>query len=90
MSRNLKSSTAATAALGAALLPAAAHAHPGPHEGGAGGLLHAVTQPDHLLALLLIGAAVLWAPRVARRAATLFRRRSRAAAARGPKSLARE
>jgi hydrogenase/urease accessory protein HupE len=64
----------------AVLLPAAAHAHPGLHEGDAAGLPHALTQADHLLALLLIGAAALWAPRVIRAAATRFHRRRHAAA----------
>jgi hypothetical protein len=68
----------------------AAHAHPGPHEGDTTGLLHAVTQPDHLLALLLLGAGIVWTPRVVRRAATHFRSHSRAAAARGPTISQRE
>jgi len=64
---------AATVAVGAAWAPGIAHAHLGPHEGDVGPL-HAVTQLDHLLALLLIGAAVLWAPRFFRRVAALVRR----------------
>jgi hydrogenase/urease accessory protein HupE len=72
------------------LAPTIAHAHPGPHEGETAGLLHAVTEPDHLLALLLIGAAVLWAPRVAKRVVAHFRRHSRAAAARGCTTAGRE
>ena len=64
---------AATAAVGAAWIPGTAHAHLGPHQGDTAGLLHAMTQPDHLLALMLIGAAVLWAPRFFRRVAALVR-----------------
>jgi hydrogenase/urease accessory protein HupE len=82
MEWTVKTWLATLAALGAALLPTIAHAHPGPHEGETAGLLHAVTEPDHLLALLLIGAGVLWAPRMARRVVTPFRRHGRAAAAR--------
>ena len=66
---------AATVAVGAAWVPGIAHAHLGPHEGDTAGLLHAMTQPDHLLGLLLIGAAVLWAPRLFRRGAALVRRK---------------
>jgi hydrogenase/urease accessory protein HupE len=84
MGWSVKTSVTTVAALGAALVPTIAHAHPGPHESDTAGLLHAVTEPDHLLALLLIGAAVLWAPRVAQRVVTHVRRRSRAAAAPGP------
>ena len=66
---------AATAGVGAAWIPGTAHAHLGPHQGDTAGLLHTMTQPDHLLALMLIGAAVLWAPRFFRRVAALARRK---------------
>ena len=75
----VKTSVASAAALAAVFVPATAHAHPGPHEGDAAGLLHAVTQPDHLLALLMIGAAVLWAARLVGRVRTLLTRRTAAA-----------
>ena len=76
MDRNLRNAMPTVAALAAALSPAAAHAHPGLHEGETGGLVHAVTQPDHLLALLLVIATILWAPRLLRRAATVLRHRT--------------
>ena len=66
---------AATVAVGVAWMPGIAHAHLGPHEGDTAGPVHAVTQPDHLLTLLLIGAAVLWVPRFFRRVAALVRRK---------------
>ena len=50
--------------LAAALLcaPAAAFAHRGHHDGGAEGLRHTLTQPDHLLTLGAAGAAALLVP----------------------------
>ena len=75
MAKSLRKSFATAAALSASW-STATYAHPGPHEGETGGLLHAVTQPDHLLALLLIAAAALWAPRLFRAAAAMRRRRA--------------
>jgi len=62
-------------ALAALAVPAAASAHPGPHEGdaGAGGVLHAVTQADHLIALLGIVAVAAWLPTLLRGATRWLR-----------------
>jgi urease accessory protein len=51
-------SAAAVLAAGLALTPGAALAHPGHGAGFVAGLLHPLTGPDHLLAMLAIG---LWA-----------------------------
>jgi hydrogenase/urease accessory protein HupE len=42
-------------AVGPALIPAAAHAHPGPHKGDLGWtLVHLFGHPDHLMAMAAI------------------------------------
>ena len=77
MRSSVKNLTLATIASGC--LPAPLLAHPGAHEGGAAGLIHAVTEPDHLLALLAIGAAAMWAFWLFRYAGIILRRRRRVA-----------
>lgn len=66
------------AALSALVAPATVVAHAGDHEGGAVALVHALTEPDHLLAFLAIIAGLVLAPRAVRRLAASAKRRGEA------------
>ena len=54
------------ATLSALVAPTVAVAHAGKHEGGAGALVHVLSEPDHLLALLAILAGFVLASRAVR------------------------
>ena len=59
-----------------ATVPSVAFAHAGHHNPADGrGLLHALTQPDHLVAVLLVGAVVVAAAKGVGVVAARIRRR---------------